>query len=161
MENNKQVLQLKNIPLTLIDTKWEDLHLYSPAKFNRLAIELSEGNKTVFLHGDKGAILDRLIEDETKSPSDIYGIDYPKYFSAVFDGGNGTVKSNVLYIYDVGEELANSTNYSDKVLSNLIKLNKANGNTTIICSDIYATSLFKRNYPLASGLIDDFLQITR
>jgi len=139
-----------------------EIRLASPAKFNQLAISIADGG-SFFLYKDEGAIIDRVLEDETYTTKDIFGINFVEYFSKIFDKGvsHKGIKSKILYIYNVGDELSNSTAYADKVLASLIKTNNSAGNTTIINSDRYGIALFKRNYPISAELIEMFSEVQR
>jgi len=164
---DKRVLTLKNIPYTYTATKWMDVRLASPAKFNQLAISIADvstsNGGSFFLYKDEGAIIDRTLDDETYTVKDIFGINFVEYFTKIFDKdvSHKGIKSKLLYIYNVGDELSNSTAYADKVLASLIKTNSSAGNTTIINSDRYGISLFKRNYPISTELIDTFSEVQR
>jgi len=139
-----------------------ETRLASPAKFNQLAINIADGG-SFFLYKDMGAIIDRVLEDETYTTKDIFGINFVEYFSKIFDKdvSHKGIKSKILYIYNVGDELSNSTAYADKVLASLIKTNNSAGNTTIINSDRYGIALFKRNYPISAELIETFSEVQR
>ena len=151
---NKQLLTLKGFPASIINTKWEEKHLQSPAQLQRIATAIYDGGCTVFISSDAGIIIDRVLEDESTHITDMLCVDFPQYFADVMKDGLKPVKSKFLYINNINSELANSTTFSDKVLTNLIKTNKAAGNTTVIVSDMVAPSLFTRNYPLASNECD-------
>jgi hypothetical protein len=164
---DKRVLTLKNIPYTYTTTKWMEIRLASPAKFNQLAIGVADASVadggSFFLYKDTGAIIDRVLDDDTYTTKDIFGINFVEYFSKIFDKdvSHKGIKSKLLYIYNVGDELSNSTAYADKVLASLIKTNNSAGNTTIINSDRYGIALFKRNYPISAELIETFNEVQR
>jgi len=158
---SKQILQLKGFPKSLLETKWMDAHLQSPAKLQRLAVEIHEGNASAFCFNEQGALIDRVLDDGAITIKDMLAISFPTYMAKVLSDGMTPVVAPFLYIYDVGGELANTTNYSDKLLTNLVKTNNSRGNTTILVSDTLAPSLFSRNYPSVSSIIETKTQIVR
>ena len=115
---------------------------------------------TLFTYKDGGVIIDKLIEDGG-SIEEFRAIDYASYFSSIIEDKVYTVKADVLYIFNVGTELSNSTTFSDKVLHKLVQYNKDLGNTTIIVSDYYNFSTFTTKYSMTAQLVDSGMQILK
>ena len=158
---NKEVLKLKGFPETILRTKWDEAHLQSAAKVQRLAIELHEGECACFTFNDGGVLIDRVLDDESFTVKDMLAINFVEYFADTLADRYKPVESKFLYIFGIGEELANSTTFADKVLSNLIKYNIQKGNSIVVNSDTQMASIFSRNYPLSSALLETKTQIMR
>lgn len=161
MKINKEVLKLKGFPDSIIKTKWDEAHLQSAAKVQRLAVELYEGECSCFTFNDGGVLVDRVLDDESFTVKDMLAVNFVEYFAETLSTGYKPIDSKFLYIYGIGEELANSTAFADKVLSNLIKYNQQRGNSVIVNSDVQMASIFTRNYPLSSALLETKTQIMR
>ena len=157
---DKKLLLMKHFPLGIIDTVWSDMPLVNPGKFIRTMELVKEEPTTLFLYKDIGASIDKLIEDG-KGITSFRAIDYAAYFSNIIEEKVFTVKTDVLYIYNIGTELANSTTFSDKVLHKLVQYNKDAGNTTIIASDYYNSSTFSDRYSMTDQLVDHRMQVLK
>jgi len=158
---NKMILQLKGFPKNLLSTEWETSHIQSPAKLQRLAIDIHTGNTSAFCFNEQGILIDRVLDDESVKIKDMFAIDFPTYMAKVLADGMTPVVAPFIYVYNIGGELANTTNFADKLLTNLVKTNSARGNTTILVSDTLAPSLFSRNYPSVSSILETKTQIAR
>ncbi len=157
---NKALLLMKKFPKGIIDTKWEEMPLANPGKFMRTTEIIGEEASTVFLYKDLGTSIDKLIADG-KDITSFRAVDFASYFSAIIEEKVYTVSADVLYIYNIGTELSNSTTFSDKVLHKLVQYNKDAGNTTILTSDYYNLSTFSGKYSLTHQLIDSGMQVLR
>ncbi len=157
---DKKLLLMKQFPLSIIGTKWEDMPMTNPSRFVRTMELVREEPSTIFLYKDGGAAIDNLIEGGRDITS-FRAIDFAAYFSAVIEEKVYTVRSDVLYIYNIGTELSNSTTFSDKVLHKLVQHNKDAGNTTLIASDYYNSSTFGTKYNLTDQLVDSRLQVLK
>ena len=160
MRMTKNLLLLKKFTHKQLGTKWSEVPLVNPGRFMRISEMMREEAQTVFLYKDDGAIIDKLIEDGVPI-TDMRALDYSEYFSTIFDDSVYTVTSKYLYIFNIGTELARSTEYSDKVLHKLVQHNKNAGNTTIIVSDYYNGTTFTEKYSVTSQLADIKLQVIR
>ena len=156
---NKNLLLLKGFPQSIVETNWQNMPLANPARFMRTIDLLEDDPMTLFLYKDEGISIDKLVSDGKKSITDFRAIDFAEYFSAIMDDRVFTVTVDVLYIYNVGAELANSTTFADKVLHKLVQHNKNAGNSTIITSSYYNSSSFTEKYTLTDQLVDVKLQV--
>lgn len=157
---NKKLLILKNFPLNLISIKWNEMPVANMGKVIRTAELIAEEPMTLFVYKDGGVMIDKLIEDGF-GIEDFRAVDYASFFSENFSGGAYTVKARILYIFNIGTELSNSSEFSDKVLHKLVQYNKAAGNTTILASDYYNSSTFGGRYSMTEQLIDSKMQVLR
>ena len=157
---NKKLLLLKNFPPSILEVTWSEMPLVNPGKFMRTTDLIKEEAQTLFLYKDGGTVVDKLIGDG-KTITAFRAIDYAAYFSNIIEEKVFTVKSDVLYIYNIGTELSNSTTFSDKVLHKLVQFNRDLGNTTIIVSDYYNGSTFADKYSLTSQLLDSNMQVLK
>ena len=157
---NKKLLLLKNFPPSILEVSWKELPLTNPSKLIRVSEMIREEPYTLFTYKDGGVIIDKLIEDGG-SIEEFRAIDYASYFSSIIEDKVYTVKADVLYIFNVGTELSNSTTFSDKVLHKLVQYNKDLGNTTIIVSDYYNFSTFTTKYSMTAQLVDSGMQILK
>jgi hypothetical protein len=160
LEMNKKLLIMKGFPNNVIDIDCTDYPLANRANFDRMINSVYIDNSTVYLYKDQGCVIDGLIKLGEPITS-FRAVDYAEFFAHTFAEGTFTVKAKVLYIYNVGTELSNSTDYSDKVLHKLIQHNKAAGNTTIIVSDYYNSTTFLTKYSMTSQLLDNKMQVVR
>ena len=151
---------MKKFPLSIIGTTWSNMPVANPAKLERVADLIMEEGTTIFLYKDDGTIVDKLI-DKGKDIISFRAIDFASYFSSIIEEKVYTVTTDVLYIYNVGTELSNSTAFSDKVLHKLVQHNKTAGNTTIIVSDYYNGSTFATKYNLTDQLVDSRMQVLK
>jgi len=151
---------MKGFPRNIIDTQWDELPLSNPARVIRVTELLKEEPQTLFIYKDGGVIIDKLIADGC-GIEEFRAVDYAKFFGQNFDEGTYTVNSPILYIYNVGTELASSTEFSDKVLHKLVQHNKAARNTTIIVSDYYTGTTFTTKYSMSAQLVDTKIQILK
>jgi len=157
---NKNLLIMKGFSKNLLETNCEEWPLANRANFERAVANTINEAQTVYLYKDSGCFVDALIKKGEPIAS-FRAVDYAAFFAHTFAEGTFTVTSDVLYIYNIGTELSNSTEYSDKVLHKLISHNKAAGNTTIITSDYYNSSTFINKYSMSSQLLDTKLQVVR
>ena len=157
---NKNLLIMKGFPKDVLETNYEEWPLANRANFERAVNKITEEPSTVYLYKDNGCIIDALIKKGEPIAS-FRAVDYASFFAHTFAEGTFTVNAEVLYIFNVGTELSNSTEYSDKVLHKLIQHNKSNGNTTIVVSDYYNSSTFTNKYSMSSQLSDTKLQVVR
>ncbi len=157
---NKTLLVMKGFPPNLLEADCDDFPLVNRANFDRTVGTIIDHPSTVFLYKDSGCMVDALLS-QGKLVADFRAVDYAEFFAHTFAEGTFTVTSDILYIYNVGTELSNSTEYSDKVLHKLIQHNKAAGNTTIVASDYYNSSTFITKYSMTAQLLDAKLQVTR
>ena len=157
---NKKLLLLKNFPPSILEVSWKELPLTNPSKLIRVSEMIREEPYTLFTYKDGGVIIDKLIEDGG-SIEEFRAIDYASYFSSIIEDKVYTVKADVLYIFNVGTELSNSTTFSDKVLHKLVQYNKDLGNTTIIVSDYYNFSTFTTKYSMTAQLVDSGMQVLK
>lgn len=157
---NKKLLIMKNFPKNIIDIKWNEMPLVNPGKVIRTSELIMGEPMTLFLYKDGGVMVDKLIE-EGKGITSFRAVNYSEFFSENFSEGAYTVLSDVLYIYNIGTELSNSSEFSDKVLHKLVQHNKAAGNTTILTSDYYNGSTFGTRYSMTDQLIDSKMQVLK
>ena len=157
---NKKLLLLKNFPPSILETTWKEMPLVNPGKLVRISEIIKEEPYTLFTYKDSGVLIDKLIDDGG-TIEDFRAIDYASYFSSIIEDKVYTVKANVLYIFNVGTELSNSTAFSDKVLHKLVQFNKDLGNTTIIVSDYYNFSTFTTKYSMTAQLVDSGMQVLK
>ena len=158
---NKNVLLLKGFPPNLLKTKWDEAHLQSAAKVQRLAVELYEGECCCFAFNDEGVLIDRVLDDGSFTVKDMLAVNFVEYFADTLADRYRPVESPFLYIFGVGEELANNSTFADKILSNIIKHNQQKGNSVVVTSDVQMASIFSRNYPMSSELLETKTQIVR
>ena len=151
---------MKGFPPSVIDTVWGDMPISNPGKFIRTMELTLEEPTTLFLYKDSGASVDKLI-DSGKGITAFRAIDYAAYFSSIIEEKVFTVKTDVLYIYNIGTELSNSTTFSDKVLHKLVQYNKDAGNITILVSDYYNFSTFGDKYSMTRQLVDSGMQVLK
>ena len=157
---DKKLLLMKKFPASVINTTWDEMPLVNPGKFVRTMELIKSEPMTLFLHKDCGASIDKLMEDG-KGIESFRAVDFASYFSSIIEEKVFTINTDVLYIYNVGTELSNSTTFSDKVLHKLVQYNKDNGNTTIVTSDYYNSSTFTTKYSLTDQLMDAKLQVVK
>jgi len=157
---NKSLLIMKGFPKDVLEANCEEWPLANRANFERAMGVIREESATVYLYKDMGCAVDALIKQGEPITS-FRAVDYAEFFAHTFAEGTFTVNAQVLYIYNVGTELSNSTEYSDKVLHKLIQHNKAAGNTTLVVSDYYNSSTFVNKYSMSSQLLDTKLQVVR
>ncbi len=151
---------MKNFPPSVLEASWEEMPLANAGKFMRTSELIKEEPMTLFLYKDSGTIIDKLISDG-KDITSFRAIDFSSYFSSIIEEKVYTVKTDVLYIYNVGTELSNSTTFSDKVLHKLVQYNKDAGNTTIVASDYYNGGTFATKYSLTDQLMDTRMQVLK
>ena len=157
---DKKLLLMKNFPPFVVHTEWGQMPLVNPVKFMRTMEIIKEEPSTIFLYKDVGTSIDKLIDDG-KDITSFRAIDFAAYFSSIIEEKVFTVKTDVLYIYNIGTELSNSTTFSDRVLHKLVQYNKDAGNTTILVSDYYNGSTFADKYSLTDQLVDSKMQVLK
>ena len=151
---------MKNFPANILEVSWKEMPLVNPGKVIRTSELVLEEPMTLFLYKDGGVMVDKLIE-EGVGVTAFRAVDYAGFFSENFSEGAYTVTSEILYIFNIGTELSNSSEFSDKVLHKLVQHNKAAGNTTILTSDYYNGSTFGTRYNMTDQLIDSKMQILK
>lgn len=157
---NKKLLLMKHFPASILDVTWDEMPLSNAGRFIRTTDLIKEEAQTLFLFRDGGTSIDKLISDG-KTITSFRAIDYANYFSSIIEDKVFTVKADILYIYNIGTELSNSTTFSDKVLHKLVQYNKNAGNTTIVTSDYYNGSTFADRYSQTNQLIDTQMQVLK
>ncbi len=157
---DKKLLLMKGFPNSVISTNWKEVPLANPGKFIRTTELIKEEPMTLFVYKDVGAIIDKLIDDG-KDITSFRAVDFASYFSSIIEEKVYTVKTDVLYIFNIGCELSNSTTFSDKVLQKLVQYNKDAGNTTILVSDYYNGGTFATKYSLTEQLMDTRMQVLK
>ena len=157
---NKNLLSMKGFPSNLINVTWQDMPLANAGNFVRTIELLTNEDITLFIYKDIGISIDKLV-DMGKPITSFRAVDYAAFFAHTFSDGTYTVASDILYIYNIGTELSNNTEFSDKVLHKLVQHNKAAGNSTILTSDYYNSSTFTTKYSMTAQLLDAKVQGVR
>jgi len=158
--NNKKLLAMKGFPNSILEPTWSEMPLINPGNFQRVLGMIKDTPQTIYLYKDMGVSIDYLLHEGTPI-TDFRAVDYAEFFSYTLADGTYTVAAPILYIYNVGVELSNSTEFSDKVLHKLVQHNKAAGNTTIITSDYYNSTSFVTKYSMSAQLVDIKLSVIR
>lgn len=145
-------LKLKGLPTSYLDTRWEESHIMSFARFQRFISNVAPKN-LLLAYNDEGEVINRIIEDEIYEAKDMRLLDFSKYYSESFESYQGLPTAPLLYIYNVGLEQVNNYSIPDKKLFALVQNSLQRAGCVILASNVFSPTTFKRNYPITSEKI--------
>jgi hypothetical protein len=150
---NKKVLKLKDFPDHILYGQVTETKT-KPANIEK-AIEIIKNNGVIYTYNDINLMMSIITDRELFAAKDMLCVNYVDLFSKRFsDSSLEFPKSKFIYVYGIGEELANTYTFSDKVLSALVSINRNNKGSLILNSTKFGVTLFSENYPLTSKNID-------
>lgn len=114
----------------------------------------------VFLYKETGGFLKELTKHIKLHT--ITALDFPTYYSQKLGKVAPIVpKASYLYIFGIGEEECNNYTFSDKILNLIVANVTRQGRKVILVSESLSPTTFKRNYPITSSKIGDYLQVNK